>query len=206
MQVLVVCSRKGGSAKSTCVRSFAVQGLLEGRKTAILDADVQGTTTLWAQRRSYPAPAVETVMANTIKKHLADLERAGAELVVIDTPPSVHPIINSAIEEATACLIVSEALPESLEQVGAMVSITSQAGKPSAILLTRVPSRSSALTMAMSVLTTFQIPVCPIPMTQLIVHSYSNALGQTAQEKEGKGRAAKEIKQIWDWLLERKIV
>jgi hypothetical protein len=43
-------------------------------------------------------------------------------------------------------------------------------------------------------------------MTNLIVHSHAAAEGMTAQEREPKGKAATEIKSIWDWLVEKGIL
>lgn len=205
MNVLVVLSRKGGVGKSTVARSLAVQALIAGRKAAILDVDVQGTCANWARRRQENAPAVVAIGGSSVEAELKKLEKRGAAFVVIDTPPSVHPVINAAVSAADSTLIVTEALPESLEQVGAMTALVGKSHKPKGILLTRVPTRSSALTMAKSVLTAFKIPVCPIPMTNLVVHPYSAAEGKTAQEYAPSSKATKELEDIWKWLEKEKM-
>ena len=62
MQVLAILAQKGGVGKSMLARSLAVQGLLDGIKTAVLDADPQGTVaagadagTVWPRRRLCPS-------------------------------------------------------------------------------------------------------------------------------------------------------
>src|SRR4051794_26320896 len=110
MKTVVVAGRKGGVAKSTVARTLAVQALLEGRKSAILDVDQQATSLNWAKRREATAPAVRHIAASTIAAELTAFEQAGAEIVLIDTPPSTHPILATAIEAADACLIVTEAM------------------------------------------------------------------------------------------------
>ena len=172
----------------------------------MLDVDVQGTSSLWGKRREGTAPAVVHAGGKSVDSHLAELKKKGAQLVIIDTPPSVHPVINASVQAATSCLIVTEALPESLEQVGAMATLVANVDKPKGILITRVPTRSSALTMAKSVLTAFSIPVCPTPMTSLIAHSYAAAEGQTIQEYAPSSKGSTEMQDIWKWLVKQGIV
>src|SRR4029453_17355733 len=94
MLVVSILAQKGGVGKSMLARSLAVQGLMDGRKTALLDADPQGTVTSWGKRRKPDVPAVVPLGANTIATLLAELQGRGAEMVVIDTPPHSQPIIN----------------------------------------------------------------------------------------------------------------
>lgn len=206
MIVLVVLSRKGGVGKSTVARSLAVQALIAGRRSALLDVDVQGTSNLWGRRREGTAPAVVHAGGKSVDSHVADLKKKGAQIVIIDTPPSVHPVINASVQASTSCLIATEVLPESLEQVSAMAALVANMDKPKGILLTRVPSRSSALSMAKSVLTAFNIPVCPTPMTNLIAHSYAAAEGQTIQEYAPSSKGSTEMQEIWKWLNKMKVV
>lgn len=206
MKVLVVLSRKGGVGKSTIARSLAVQALIAGQKSALLDVDVQATSANWGRRREATAPAVVHIGSDSVAKALEKLQKQGAQLVIIDTPPSVHPVIAAALTASTSMLIATEALPESLEQVGAMAALVGKFDKPRGIIITRVPSRSSALTMAKSVLTAFSIPVCPTPMTSLIAHSYAAAEGLTIQEYAPGSKGDKEVQDIWKWLTKQEAV
>ena len=184
----MVLARKGGQGKSSIARCLAVQALLEGRKSAVLDVDKQGTSTLWGQRRDELAPAVVSLESITVARALEQLERDGAEIVFIDTPPNINPVIATSITAADASIIVTEPLPEGVEQVGATVELVSKFSKPSGIVITRVIARSSAFVMARSALAAFRTPVCPTAMTQLLVHPFSAAAGQTPQEYEPAGR------------------
>src|SRR5437870_5489771 len=115
MRVLSLLSRKGGTGKSTVCRAIAVEALLHERKSAIIDADEQGTVTLWGRRRPHAAPSILATSSGSIDRHLADLRHDGAELVLIDTPPNVQPIINLAVAPADAAIIVSGVFPDDLE-------------------------------------------------------------------------------------------
>lgn len=206
MKVLVTCSKKGGVGKSLTVRSLAVAGLLDNRPVMVIDADPQGTVTAWSQRRTHQMPYVQPLGTIKLPAVIKDFKDKGGSAVIIDTPPSTQPILNVAIECATGCLIVTEPLPESIEQVGATATVVEKMGKPGAILLNRAQSRSAALSMARSVLTAFPFPVCPTPLTQLVDHPYAAAEGLTASERSPSGKAATEISQVYRWLIEKELL
>jgi cellulose biosynthesis protein BcsQ len=60
------------AGKSMLARSLAVQGLIDGRKAALIDADPQGTVTAWGKRRKINAPTVVSLGASTIAHVLAE--------------------------------------------------------------------------------------------------------------------------------------
>ena len=200
MKVLAILAQKGGVGKSMLARSLAVQGLIEGIKVAILDADPQGTVVSWGRRRQFPAPAVTSLGARGMVEALADLAERGAGLVVIDTPPHAQPVINFAASVADAALLVTGPYPEDLEQVGVVAGIVRGLDKPSGIVLNKTPSRTHALTLARAALTTFNMPLCPIAITQLVAHPYASAEGMSAQEWEPDSRAAAELAELWAWV------
>jgi chromosome partitioning protein len=206
MLIVSILAQKGGVGKSMLARSLAVQGLLDGRKTALLDADPQGTVTAWGKRRPLDAPAVLGLEASTIADLLAELQGRGADMVFIDTPPHAQPIINLAASFSDLALIVTGPYPEDLEQVGAVATIVKSLGKKAAILLNKTPPRSQALTLARSALATFALPICPTALTQLVTHPYASAEGLTAQEREPQGKAAAEVADVWKWLSQQRMV
>ena len=206
MLVVSILAQKGGVGKSMLARSLAVQGLIAGRKTALIDADPQGTVTAWGKRRQIAAPAVLPLEASTIADLLTELRGKGADMVVIDTPPHSQPIINLAASASGLALIVTGPYPEDLEQVGAVAGIVRSLGTSAAIILNKTPPRSQALTLARSALATFAIPVCPVALTQLVSHPYASAEGLTAQEREPDSKATAELGEVWQWLTQQRMV
>ena len=206
MIVVSILAQKGGVGKSMLARSLAVQGLLDGRKTALIDADPQGTVTAWSKRQQLNVPAVVALGASTLAIVLAELQRKGADMVVVDTPPHAQPIINLAAAASDLALIVTGPYPEDLEQVGAVTGIVKNLGKPAAVVLNKTPPRSHALTLARSALATFALPICPTAITQLVTHPYASAEGLTAQEREPASKAAVELGEVWQWLRQQRMV
>jgi chromosome partitioning protein len=204
--VLAVVARKGGVGKSTFARSIAVQALIDGHKAAIIDADEQATSFKWSRRRKENAPAVVQLDGRTLAEAVAELKGRRAEFIVIDTPPHDQPIINIAAEAADAALIVTQPYPDDLQEVGVAAAILHRIGKAAGIVLNNTPARAHALTMARAALTAFPMPTCPTAITHLMSHPYASAEGQTAQEREPKGKAATELADVWDWLKSSIIV
>jgi chromosome partitioning protein len=199
VRVITVGSRKGGSGKTNTVRALSVQALIEGLRAAIIDADPQGSVLSWAKRRESKAPTVYGLDGTTLEVRLKGLRAAGAELVLIDTPPSIHPVIGMAAEASDLVLIVTGPYPDDLSAIGSTVQIAKAQGRGGGIVLNRTASKSSALQLARGALATFDLPICPTAIVQRVAHPYSSASGMTAQEWEPGGPAAKEIEEVWIW-------
>jgi len=59
MNVVAVAAQKGGVGKSTLAQCLAIEGLKEGRRTAIIDMDPQQSVAKWGVRRAakgHPRP------------------------------------------------------------------------------------------------------------------------------------------------------
>jgi chromosome partitioning protein len=202
VKVIAVLSQKGGVGKGLMARSLAVAALIDGLRAGLVDTDPQGSSIAWGKRREAPAPTIEG-MDQPLTAKLSKLRRMGAQIVTVDSPPSIQPSINIAANAADLCLIVSGVGPEDVEAVGATVEIVRSLKKTAAIILNRCPPRAASISMARAALTTFKIPVCPVSLTQLVAHQYASANGLTAQEEEPDGKAAKEIASVWAWIRQQ---
>ncbi len=146
--ILTVCNLKGGSAKTTSA-AFLAHALAErGHRVMVIDADPQGSITRWAELAEWTIPVRGMP---TGRLHVpgtgVDVEAAGHDVVVIDTPPTDRDraIVESAIRAATH--VVVPLAPTALEyermaMVRDMITDLSHLGRhgaaPStAVLLTR---------------------------------------------------------------------
>jgi chromosome partitioning protein len=103
MQVIAIAAQKGGVGKTTLSQCLAVEALKEGRRAAIIDMDPQQSVARWGARRvanDIPVPAVVAAADKPIRGVVKDLEKQGAAIAFIDTPPLVTPQLNAALEAA----------------------------------------------------------------------------------------------------------
>ncbi len=103
MNVIVFASRKGGSGKSTLAAHLAAQ-IKATKPCLLIDADPQGSLTLWHKLRGTNEPPIKTAV-NSVSGILAAAKRDGVEWVLIDTPPNVSAVVEDAIRNATMVII-----------------------------------------------------------------------------------------------------
>ena len=181
-------------------RSLAIQSLMDGTRTCILDTDPQGTVVRWSKRRVDAAPTVMSLDGLNIEGALKELKSRGGQVAIIDTPPHSQPIINMAVQAANAALLVTGPNPEDLEQVGVAAAIARGLRTPCGIVLNKTTVRVASLALARAALTSFELPVCPVAISQLVAHPYASADGLTAQEREPQSKAAAELAGVWSWM------
>lgn len=206
MKTIAVVSRKGGQGRSLISRSISVLTLIDQKSAGIIDTDAQLTIVLWGKRRKHTAPTIIPLGTGTIEGHKAAFRKANADLVVIDTPPNVQPVINLAIDQADSALIVTGVYGEDLEQVAVMAEMVKRLKKSAAIILNRVPQGASALREARNALSTFRLPICPTAIIQRVAHPYASVEGLTASEREPNSKAAEELSQMYVWLSKEGLV
>ena len=85
MNVIVFASRKGGSGKSTLAAHLAAQVHKATTPGLLIDADPQGSLTLWHKLRGTNEPPIKTAV-NSVSAIVAAAKRDGYEWVLIDTP------------------------------------------------------------------------------------------------------------------------
>jgi chromosome partitioning protein len=112
MKTILVASSKGGVGKTTIATHLAAQSALDGRRTVLVDADPQGSSTRWARRRAGLDSAVlplDGTVAGWRRQVPAD-----TDLVVIDAAAgAMAGDLGSFLERADA--VVVPVLPSVLD-------------------------------------------------------------------------------------------
>ena len=200
MNVIVFASRKGGSGKSTLAAHLAAQ--IKATKACLLiDADPQGSLTLWHKLRGTNEPPIKTAV-NSVGGILSAAKRDGVEWVLIDTPPNVSAVVEDAIRNATMVIIPARPGVFDVNAVQETIQTCRAARKPYAVVLNGAPARrddaeSPIVTIAREALAKFRAPVWAGQITNRADLLMALGHGEGAREYSAEGRAAQEIARLW---------
>ncbi|MGN6224425.1 nucleotide-binding protein [Pseudoxanthomonas sp.] len=113
MKTILVASSKGGAGKSTIATNLAASFALDGKRTVLVDADPQGSSTRWAERRAELDSAVLPV-DGTGRRAWRDAVPDDADRVVIDAAAGAMAAdLESFLDKADA--VVVPVLPSALD-------------------------------------------------------------------------------------------
>ncbi len=111
MLTVLVASSKGGCGKSTLVTQPASHWAQDGKNTAIVDADRQGSSFRWAARRADNVPGVLALEGG---RRALDKIPSDTQRVLIDTPAGSHEKdLEPYLEQADVILV--PALPSTFD-------------------------------------------------------------------------------------------
>ncbi|MFC3716272.1 AAA family ATPase [Luteimonas soli] len=112
MKTVLVASSKGGVGKTTIATHLAAQSALSGQRTVLVDADPQGSSTRWAERRAGLESAV--LPLDGTGKGWRRAVPDDAQRLVIDAPAgAMRGDLDGFLEHADA--LVVPVLPSSLD-------------------------------------------------------------------------------------------
>ena len=200
MNVIVFASRKGGSGKSTLAAHLAAHVHKTTDAVLFVDADPQGSLTLWHKLRGTNEPAIKPPVIRSAG--LSPLPADGYEWVFIDTPPILSAVVDDAIKNATMVVIPARPGVFDVNAVQETIQMCRSARKPYAVVLNGAPARrdeveSRIVTIAREALTKFRAPVWGGQITNRADLLMALGKGEGAREYFAEGRAAAEIGRLW---------
>jgi chromosome partitioning protein len=204
MRTIAVVSQKGGAGKTTLALHIAVAAELSGLSTAMLDLDPQGTAEAWAAWRKDEPPEVIGAKASTLPRTLEKASAAGADLVVIDTPPLAQAEARAAAQAADLILIPCRPRPFDLHAIQTTAGLALDFGKPAFVIFNAGPPRGTvAYSEATDVAKMIGFQVAPVHLTERAAFHVATRDGRSAQEIEPEGKAAAEVAALWAWIREQ---
>jgi len=200
MNVIVVASRKGGSGKSTLTAHLAAHANKSSRPCLLIDADPQGSLTLWHGLRGTGEPALKSGLRGAAD--IVKAARSDYEWVFIDTPPLMSAAVTDAIRCATLVVIPTRPTVFDLSAVRETIDLCRTSRKPYAVVINAAPSKredveSPIVSQAREGLAKLRVPVWSGQITNRTNFSLSLAAGEGVREYDAESNAAAEISRLW---------
>jgi cellulose biosynthesis protein BcsQ len=208
MNVIVFASRKGGSGKSTLTAHLAAHVHKSTKPCLLIDADPQGSLTLWHKLRGTNEPPIKAAV-NSVSGIVAAAKRDGIEWVFIDTPPNTSAVVEDAIRNATMVIIPARPGVFDVNAVQETIQTCRAARKPYAVIINGAPARrdeaeSPIVTIAREALAKFRAPVWGGQITNRANYVLALGNGEAAREYDAESLAAGEMARLWS-AIERSV-
>jgi chromosome partitioning protein len=200
MRSIALLTQKGGSGKTTLAVHTAVAAEESGERVVLIDTDPQGSSQAWSQARHHESPPVHKAIASTIKRVVEQAAENKATLVVIDTAPHATPGVDVIAAAADFLLIPCRPSAFDLAAIASSVQVTKAAGKPAAFIMNACPARAPEVEETREVLESYNLPLAPVAIGDRRAFARAVATGRAVTEFDAKGKAAKEITQLWKWI------
>jgi chromosome partitioning protein len=203
MKILSFLSQKGGSGKTTLSVHTAVAAQEGGADVVLIDTDPQKSATVWGDAREASAPIVATANVSELERVLDAARSEGMHLAIVDAAPHAAPEA-SRIARASSLVIVP-CRPSAFDIAAAegAVRIVRAAGARAAFVLSACPFRAPEIAETRTALAGYDLPISPVEITDRRAFSRALATGRAVTEFESDGRAAAEIRALWEWLKEQ---
>ena len=205
MKTIVLVTQKGGAGKTTIAASLAVAAAEAGQNVVALDLDPQGSLASWGENRALETPVVDRVRSDQLAQLpaiLTSLAKRGFTLAILDTAGMESTSGNLAMKVADLALI--PARPSRLDLQATMPTVQAlmrmeMRDRFAFVLNQAPPGRNSRATEAANGLSLFGVLAEPI-LAQRADHQDALAAGQGVTEYAPDGKAAGELRDLWNWI------
>lgn len=207
MKTLAVMSRKGGAGKTTVAVNLTLAARALGVKAVLADADPLRSACEVLRGRDEAAGLLFETSVSKLFALTEASRRAGAELLIIDTPAAPEADVAEAVKIADLCLAVSRPTYLDLAATVQSVQIVQRLGREGMIVLNQcAPPRHGveppAVVRAFEALRFAGLPVTPTVVRSRLVYQTAFAQGRSVLEIDEGGAASDEIRalfrHVWD--------
>ena len=200
MPTIAIISQKGGAGKTTLAVHLAAAAEEAGRVALVIDTDPQATASQWAVWRKDAPPEVIDSPPPRLAAKIEQARAQGAEFIVIDTPPHADSAARAAVEVADLVLIPCRPSAFDLSAIQTTAKLVQLLRKPAFVLFTAgSPNAPRMYQEAGELVQSYGTPPCPLQLPDRAAYRHASGEGRTVMELEPNGKAAEEIRQLYNW-------
>ena len=205
-KVITIAQQKGGTGKTTLAVHLAMAFIKYHKlKVAIIDTDPQGSLGKWFMIRSEKKVSNENLTFKTASLWGAQYEsktlKNDHDIVIIDTPPKIESDARPSIEAADLVLIPMAASHVDFWATGAIVEIAKKANKKILVQINRSSQRSKLINKTNDFIKSLDLSSTKTIIGNRQIYTSAMGEGKTAVEKQKKGIAVEEIKNLSEQIL-----
>ena len=205
-KVITISQQKGGTGKTTLAVHLALAFIkYHNLKVAIIDTDPQGSLGKWFMVRTEKKVLSENLTFKTASLWGAQYEtktlKNDHDIVIIDTPPKIESDARPSIEAADLVIIPMAASHVDFWATGAIVDIAKKANKKILVQINRSSQRSKLIKKTRDYIKSLDLSSTKTIIGNRQIYTSSMGEGKTAVEKQKKGNAVEEIKNLSEQIL-----
>jgi chromosome partitioning protein len=208
VQTLSVVSRKGGAGKTTVAVNLMMAARAMGVKAVLADADPARSACEVLRGRPEAASLLFETSAAKLFALIEASRRSGAELLIIDTPPSPEADVAEAVRLADLCVAVARPTYLDLTAAVRSVAIIERLGRDGVIVLNQcAPPRNGveppAVVKAYEALRFAGLPTAPVALRSRVAYQAAFAQLRGVSEMDASCAAAREVQALFKDLWRR---
>ena len=205
-KVITISQQKGGTGKTTLAVHLAMAFIkYHNLKVAIIDTDPQGSMGKWFMIRTEKKVSNENLTFKTASLWGAQYEsktlKNDHDIIIIDTPPKIESDARPSIEAADLVLIPMAASHVDFWATGAIVDIAKKANKKILVQINRSSQRSKLINKTNEFIKSLDLSSTKTIIGNRQIYTSAMGEGKTAVEKQKKGAAVEEIKNLSEQIL-----
>ena len=202
VKTLAVVSRKGGAGKTTVAVNLTMAARAMGVKAVLADADPQRSACDVLRGRKEAASLIFETSSAKLFALIEASRRAGADLLIIDTPATPEQDVAEAVKVADLCLAVARPTYLDLAAAVRSVAIIQRLGKEGVIALNQcAPPRNGVeppqVVKAFEALRFAGLPVAPVALRSRVAYQTAFAQMRSVLELDGQQAAAAEVRALF---------
>jgi len=198
--VIAVISQKGGSGKTTAALNLAVAAHQDGKAVVIVDLDPQASATYWYRARDDKTILVQPTHPAGLSDLMKVADSQGVDWVIVDTAAQTDSNAAQAIDVADLVLITCRPSVMDLRAIPNSIRLCRLREIVPHVVLTQIEPQGTLQAEARQQLAALGVDVLPGGLGRRAAFHHSIIDGRTATEYEPDGKAAIEVRALYETI------